>query len=199
MDTAITIVLVIAAYLLGSVSSAIVVCRFMGLADPRTLGSGNPGATNVLRTGSKKAAAVTLIGDLLKGLLPVLAARYLQLGDPAVGAVGLATFCGHVYPLYYGFKGGKGVATAFGVLIALDWGVALLGAATWLAVAAITRISSLAALASSLLAPVYVYWLTHSPALAIFTGVIAIVICWRHRGNIRNLLRGTESRIGKGA
>jgi glycerol-3-phosphate acyltransferase PlsY len=173
------LLLVAAAYLLGSVSSAIIVCRLLGLPDPRGEGSGNPGATNVLRIGGKKAAAVTLIGDMLKGLLPVLAA-----------------FLGHLYPVFFGFRGGKGVATALGVLLGLHWPVGLLTIATWLLIARVFRISSLAALLSLLVTPVYVWWLIPEPALIIALLVMLILLFWRHRSNIRNLLAGRESRIG---
>ncbi len=191
------ILLTVAAYLLGSVSTAIVICRVMGLPDPRGLGSGNPGATNVLRTGSKTAAIITLIGDMLKGLVPVLIARALELPDAAVAAVGVAAFIGHLYPLYFGFKGGKGVATYFGVLLGFDWLVGLLTLATWLAMAGLFRISSLSALVATLLAPGYIYWLTGSQPLTIAGVALTVLIYWRHRSNISNLLAGKEERIGR--
>jgi glycerol-3-phosphate acyltransferase PlsY len=190
------LLLVAAAYLLGSVSSAIIVCRLLGLPDPRGEGSGNPGATNVLRIGGKKAAAVTLIGDMLKGLLPVLAAKLLGAGMAVQAAVALAAFLGHLYPVFFGFRGGKGVATALGVLLGLHWPVGLLTIATWLLIARVFRISSLAALLSLLVTPVYVWWLIPEPALIIALLVMLILLFWRHRSNIRNLLAGRESRIG---
>lgn len=190
------IILVTGAYLLGSVATAVLACRLLGLPDPRTVGSGNPGATNVLRMGGKKAAIITLLGDMLKGLLPVLLARALDLGDPWIAAVALAAFVGHLYPVFFGFKGGKGVATALGGLLGIHWALGLMTLATWLAVAALTRISSLSALTASLLAPGYAWWITGSPALAGAAAAMSLLIYWRHRSNIRNLLAGTEGRIG---
>lgn len=189
--------LILFGYLLGSVSSAIVVCRLAGLPDPRSVGSGNPGATNVLRVGTRTAAAATLAGDLLKGLLPVLAARALEAEPPVLAGVALAAFLGHLYPVFFGFRGGKGVATAFGCLLGIAWGVALAVAATWLVVAKAGRISSLAALAAAVLAPLYTWWLAPEPAYLAMTPVLAVLLIWRHRSNIRNLLRGTEGRIGQ--
>ena len=145
--------LIVGAYLLGSISSAIIVCRLMGLPDPRTQGSHNPGATNVLRIGGKKAAAITLLGDSLKGLIPMLIAHKLQVNDLTLALTGLAAFIGHLYPIFFRLKGGKGVATALGVQIGLHWGFGLLVAATWLIVAKMVNISSLSALVSMALAP----------------------------------------------
>jgi len=188
--------LIVTGYLCGSVASAIVVCRLSGLPDPRSGGSGNPGATNVLRLGGKRAALLTLIGDVLKGVLPVLAARAL-VSDPAViAATALAAFLGHLYPLFFRFKGGKGVATTFGVVVALAWPVALAMAATWLLIAALTRYSSLAALCAGALAPLYALFLTHELAHVTALGVMGALLIWRHRANIRRLLAGSESRIG---
>jgi glycerol-3-phosphate acyltransferase PlsY len=187
---------VIAAYLLGSVSTAIVTCRLMGLPDPRGHGSGNPGATNVLRLGGKKAAIVTLIGDLLKGLLPMLVAQALGLSDGWLATVALAAFLGHLYPVYHRFKGGKGVATALGVLLGIHWAAGLLALATWLVVAAISRISSLSALSAALAAPFYVYVLTRSPWLGAAAVAMTLLVFWRHRSNIAKLRDGTETRIG---
>lgn len=189
-------VLVLFAYLLGSLSSAIILCRLTGLPDPRTQGSGNPGATNVLRFGGKKLAVLTLLGDLLKGLLPVLLARGLGASESVLALVALAAFLGHLYPVFFGFKGGKGVATALGALLGLAWPVALAAAATWLAMALLFRISSLSALTAALLAPAYTWWLTSSRALSVAVVVMSALLFWRHRSNIRNLLQGTESRIG---
>ena len=189
--------LVIAAYLLGSVSSAIVVCRLLGLPVPRTQGSGNPGATNVLRVGGKKAAVVTLVGDMLKGLVAVLAARWFGLGPHVLALAGLAAFFGHLYPVFFGFKGGKGVATALGVLFGFSWLAGLTTAATWMLVAATLRISSLSALTAMALAPIYVWWLTGDRHWLVAASVImTAVMFWRHRQNIANLLHGKESRIG---
>ncbi len=186
---------IVGAYLMGSIASAVVVARLMGLPDPRTQGSGNPGATNVLRLGGKKAAALTLLGDVLKGVIPVLAARLAGLPETGVALVALAAFLGHLYPVFFGFKGGKGVATAFGVLVA---GVPLLGLAilaTWLAVAFATRISSLSALTAAALAPLYAHWLGLALVWTVVSAVIAVLVFWRHRSNIRNLLAGREERI----
>jgi glycerol-3-phosphate acyltransferase PlsY len=190
--------LVLAAYLLGSVSSAIIVCRLMGLPDPRTQGSNNPGATNVLRIGGKKAAAITLAGDCLKGLIPLLAAHALQLETPGLAATGLAAFLGHLYPVFFGFQGGKGVATALGVQWGLYWPLGLSVAAIWLFMAKVIRISSLSALVSMGLAPFLLWWLWDDPWLVGMQVLISLILFWRHRSNIRNLLAGAEGRIGTG-
>ncbi len=189
------ILLVIAGYLFGSLSSAIIICRLLGLPDPRSEGSGNPGATNVLRIGGKKAAAATLVGDMLKGMIPVLIARALDADILTQSLVAVAAFLGHIYPVFFGFRGGKGVATALGVLLGLNWIVGLLTIATWLVVAYFFKISSLAALVAILITPLYIWWLIpHSSLLAamIFMGAL---LFWRHRSNIRNLLDGTEKRL----
>jgi len=190
--------LVLGAYLLGSVSTAILVCRLAGLPDPRSQGSGNPGATNVLRTGRKGAAIITLLGDLLKGLVPVLIAHAFGLEPPWLAAVALAAFLGHLYPVYHGFKGGKGVATALGVLLGIHAPVGLAVLATWLITAAISRLSSLSALTAAALAPLYMYLLTREAWLVGASLLLALMIFWRHRSNIRNLAAGQEPRIGKG-
>lgn len=184
------------AYLLGSLSSAVIVSRIFGLPDPRQEGSKNPGATNVLRLGGKKAAALTLGGDAMKGLLPVLLAQSLGVAPAVLGAVGLAAFLGHLYPLFFGFKGGKGVATSLGVLSGFSGWVGLSALATWLAVAWLARISSLSALVAAVLAPVYVGLFLHSAALVVATLLMSALLIFRHRGNIERLLRGEESRIG---
>ena len=147
------------AYLIGSFSTAIIVCRLYGLPDPRSQGSQNPGATNVLRFGGKKAAAITLLGDFLKGLLPVLVTRALDFSDTTIALVGIATVLGHLYPVYFGFKGGKGVATAFGVLLGLSWLLGAAAALTWIILAKLFRISSLAAILTTSLAPLYAWFL----------------------------------------
>jgi len=190
-----TILLVLAAYLLGSISSAILVCRLMGLPDPRTQGSNNPGATNVLRIGGKRAAAVTLVGDSLKGVLPMLAGHLLGLGPNGLAATGLAAFLGHLYPVFFGFQGGKGVATALGVQIGLWWPIGLSVAALWLFMAKVVRISSLSALVSMGLAPAIVWWFWPEPSLVMAQAVITLILFWRHRSNIRNLITGSEGRI----
>jgi glycerol-3-phosphate acyltransferase PlsY len=188
--------IVLAAYLLGSVSSAILVCRLMGLPDPRGEGSGNPGATNVLRIGGKKAAAITLLGDSLKGLLPMLVAHWLVVSPLVLALTGLAAFLGHLYPVFFGFRGGKGVATALGMQIGLYWPIGLSIAAIWLFVAKVLRISSLAALVSQGLAPAIVWWFWPAPELIVMQTLITLLLFWRHRSNIRKLLSGEEARIG---
>ncbi|MBK1704120.1 acyl-phosphate glycerol 3-phosphate acyltransferase [Halochromatium glycolicum] len=203
--------LVAAAYLLGSISSAIIVCRLMRLPDPRTQGSGNPGATNVLRIGgpkARKAAAITLFGDSLKGFLPMFAAHLLGatgIVDASawlLAGVGLAAFLGHLYPVFFGFKGGKGVATALGVQFGLLLPLGAAVAAIWLFVAKVLKVSSASALISMALAPLLVWllWPLHAEqGTAVLVGMqtlMTLILFWRHRSNIRNLLAGTEGRIG---
>lgn len=187
--------IIIAAYLLGSVSTAILTCKMMGLTDPRTAGSNNPGATNVLRVGGKKAAAITLLGDMFKGLLPVLLGKLLGFDLSWLAFIGLAAFLGHLYPVYFGFKGGKGVATAIGVYVGLNLWAGLLVCATWLFVAKVLKISSLAALVATLLAPLYFYLLTQHATLTVIIVLITVLIYWRHRSNIQNLMSGKEGKI----
>ena len=193
---------VAATYLIGSLSFAVIVSKFYGLDDPRSYGSGNPGATNVLRSGRKKAAALTLLGDALKGLVAVLLARWLQsyfgLADEVVAAVAVAVLAGHMWPLFFGFKGGKGVATALGVLLALSWPVALICAAVWLVMAFGLKISSLAALAATVISPLAAMFLVQQPSWQAAIAVIAALVLLRHRSNIQNLLSGKESKIGSG-
>ncbi|GMQ87010.1 MAG: glycerol-3-phosphate 1-O-acyltransferase PlsY [Gammaproteobacteria bacterium] len=183
-------------YLFGSLSSAIIICRLLGLPDPRSQGSGNPGATNVLRIGGKKAAAATLLGDMLKGLIPVLITRLLGADLAIQASVAVAAFLGHLYPLFFGFKGGKGVATALGVLLGIHWPVGLLTIATWLVIARAFKISSLAALLAILVTPLYIWWLIPNESLLIAMLFIGTLLFWRHRSNIKNLLAGTEEKIG---
>jgi len=191
------ILLITIAYLLGSFSSAIVVCRLMGLADPRTQGSGNPGATNVLRHGSKKAAVITLLLDVFKGIVAVLLARLLTTDEITLAAVTLAVFLGHLYPIFFHFKGGKGVATAFGALTALFWQVGLTALIIWLAMAFIFRYSSLSALTAALITPIAMFWFSQGIlAYTLVSIFIASFLLWRHRSNIRNLLNGKEDKIG---
>jgi acyl phosphate:glycerol-3-phosphate acyltransferase len=190
--------LIIAAYLLGSVSSAIIVCRLMGLPDPRTQGSNNPGATNVMRIGGKKPAAITLVGDSLKGLIPMLVGHALDVSPAVLAGIGLAAFVGHLYPVFFGFKGGKGVATALGVQFGLYWPIGLCVAAVWLFVAKVLKISSLSGLISMALAPVFVWLFWDEKALIGMQLIITGLLIWRHRSNIRNLLDGTEDRISAG-
>jgi glycerol-3-phosphate acyltransferase PlsY len=187
----------IAAYLLGSISSAIVICKLCGLPDPRGQGSGNPGATNVLRYGGKKVAAGVFLGDMLKGLLPVLAAYWLGLSAATIAIVGLLAFAGHIWPVFFGFRGGKGVATAFGVLLGWAWLPAAVLAAVWIGAAVISRISSLGAISAAVCAPLAVWALQDQPVYAWATMLMSVVLLWRHRSNLRNLLRGTEPRIGQ--
>ena len=192
------ILLPVAAYLIGSVSTAIITCRLMGLADPRQTGSNNPGATNVLRHGGKKAAAITLLGDMLKGLIPVLVCLQLTDDVRVIAATGFAAFMGHIMPLYYGFRGGKGVATFYGVLLGFDWISGLLSIAIWLFIAVGLKISSLSALVSVTASPVLIWLLTRSMDLSIATGVMAAIVIIRHRSNIQRLLSGREGSIKAG-
>ena len=189
------ILLIPAAYLLGSISSAIIVSRLMGLPDPCTQGSNNPGATNVLRLGGKKAAALTLLGDMLKGFLPVIAANLLQLDPLILAAVGLAAFLGHLYPLFFSFKGGKGVATALGIQFGLGWQIGGSVALIWLIMAKVVNIASLSALVSMALAPLVIWLFWPAPELIMMQILISIILFWRHRSNIRNLIEGSEDRI----
>lgn len=191
-----SIALTIAAYLLGSLSSAIIVSRVMGLPDPRGEGSGNPGATNVLRYGGRIAGGLTLLGDGAKGTIPVLAGVLVAIPDPGLAAVGLAAFLGHVFPVFFGFQGGKGIATGLGVLLGWSWLTFLAAVASWLVVAAIGRMSSLAALIAFLLAPAYIYAFEGTPWISAGALAMTAATYWRHTGNIRRILAGTEPRIG---
>ena len=188
-------IMIFAGYLAGSLSAAIITCRLMGLGDPRTQGSGNPGATNVLRVGGKKAAAITLLGDAIKGVIPVVAAHLMSAPPLILALVAFAAFLGHLYPVFFGFRGGKGVATAFGVLVALAWpvGLALLG--TWLVMAKIFNISSLAALVAACLSPLYMWLFVPQIEFIGVAAVISIMLVWRHRSNIKFLLDGSEGKI----
>lgn len=189
------ILIIVTAYLVGSISSAIIVCRLMGLPDPRTQGSNNPGATNVLRIGGKKAAAITLFGDSIKGFLPVLVAHYLNSSDLILALTALAAFLGHLFPVFFGFKGGKGVATALGVQFALAWPIGLTIAVVWLFIAYGLKISSLAALVSQALFPIVVWYFMPSVPVIIVAIVISLLLIWRHKSNIEKLLSGTENKI----
>ncbi len=184
------------AYLLGSVSSAVVIARIMGLPDPRETGSKNPGATNILRYGGKTAAVLTLAGDILKGVAAVMMARALTADSMVVTLTGFAAFLGHLFPVYFGFRGGKGVATALGVWLAINPWVGLALIATWVLVALLFRYSSLSALMASLAAPLYVAWLSPGTPYLITIIVMSAILIIRHRDNIRNLIAGTEGRIG---
>jgi glycerol-3-phosphate acyltransferase PlsY len=183
------------AYLFGSLSAAIIVCKLMGLPDPRLQGSKNPGATNVLRYGGKKAAAITLLGDALKGFLPVLAAKLLGQGHGNLEIIAMAAFFGHLYPVFFQFKGGKGVATALGVFLAMSLPVALSMLVTWLVMAFVFNISSLAALTAACLAPVFVWFWEPNMAFIMMSIVLSGVLIWRHRSNIKNLIKGLEGKI----
>jgi glycerol-3-phosphate acyltransferase PlsY len=189
-------VLILASYLTGSLSSAIIVCKLMGLPDPRGEGSGNPGATNVLRFGGKKAAAITLAGDMIKGLIPVLVAKYLDITVLGIALVGLAAFLGHLYPVFFQFKGGKGVATMLGVMFGFSLWIGLATAGTWLFMAKIVKISSLSALVATALAPVYVWFWFNNIATIAVTIIMTVILFWRHRSNIQNLITGKEDKIG---
>ena len=204
MDQNLALLLIPIAYLIGSVSFAVVVSKCMRLPDPHSYGSGNPGATNVLRTGNKLAAVLTLIGDALKGYIAVMLARII-LGDTSLSStmsswvlcgVVIAVFLGHLFPIFHGFKGGKGVATACGILFGINW---ILGAATlstWIIVAMFMRYSSLAALAAAVFGPIYFVFLFGFQPIGVALLVVCLLLIWRHRSNIQNLMNGTESRIG---
>jgi len=197
MNTALAI---IAGYLIGSLSFAVIVSKLMGLADPHTYGSGNPGATNVLRSGNKLAAVLTLIGDAGKGFFALWLAKYLAPSLPldalALAGVALAVFLGHLYPLFFKFRGGKGVATAAGILLAIHWVLGLATIATWLVIAVFFRYSSAAALAAALFAPFYTFFMFGLTPYLPVTVAICALLFWRHKDNIANLLNGTESKIG---
>ena len=198
---AVSLVFVAAAYLMGSVSFAVVASRLFALPDPRSYGSGNPGATNVLRTGNKAAAVVTLLGDGVKGWLAVwLAQRFgtpFGAADWTIPAVALAVFVGHLYPVFHRFAGGKGVATAAGIVAALHWPLALVLGVVWLVMAYGFKISSLAALVTAALMPIGMFWVMGN-ALTAWTMIpIAVLLFWRHRNNIRQLLEGKERGIGR--
>jgi glycerol-3-phosphate acyltransferase PlsY len=186
----------IASYLIGSIASAVIVARIFKLPDPRLAGSGNPGATNVLRLGGKKAAIITLLGDLGKGLLPVLLLRALAAPDEALAVAALLAFIGHLFPVFFGFKGGKGVATAAGALLGLNPIIGLLTIGTWLLTARITRFSSAAAIVAAVAAALASVYLT-SPPIMLAINLMSITLIYRHRQNIRRLLRGAEPRIGQ--
>jgi len=187
----------IASYLLGSVSSAIIICRILGLPDPRTEGSKNPGATNVLRIGGKKVAAFVLIFDGLKGAMPILLAHYFGLSLFELTIILLSAFLGHVFPIYYGFKGGKGVATYLGGLIGLNFFVGLTFSIIWLIVAKVIKVSSIAALTATLLSPIYFYFITtHDVKATLIIFLINLFIYFTHRENIRRIMNGEEGVIG---
>lgn len=195
----VSVAFVVIAYLIGSISFAVVVSWCFGLPDPHSYGSGNPGATNVLRTGKKAAAILTLLGDAAKGALAYWLAWYFAprfgLGETTLGAVALAAFLGHLFPVYFRFKGGKGVATAFGILLAMDWRLALATLLVWILTAIITRYSSLAAVLAALAAAVAAAYFVGWGPLGWGVCAMTALLIWRHRGNIQRLLAGTEGRI----
>ena len=194
META--FIYLILGYLIGSLPFAVIVSKLFGLADPRSFGSGNPGATNVLRTGNKAAAALTLLGDASKGLFAMWLAAKVGAGETATALTGLAAFLGHLYPVFLKFKGGKGVATAIGVLIGLDGWIALGAAAVWLATALVSRYSSLAAITAACVAPTLALAWHGRGAVAVVVGTMCLLLIWRHRGNLGRLIAGTENAIG---
>lgn len=189
------IIATLISYLFGSISSAIITCKLMGLADPRTQGSRNPGATNVLRIGGKKAAIITLAGDVLKGVIPVLLAKAYGFDSLGMACVTAAAFFGHLFPIFFRFEGGKGVATAFGCIIALSLPVGLCLVGTWLLIAITTRYSSLAALLTALIAPFYMWYFTNE-TYTIMAVIISLFLIYRHRANIKKLVKGEETKIG---
>jgi glycerol-3-phosphate acyltransferase PlsY len=204
MNFTFELLLIPLAYLIGSISFAVVVSKCMRLPDPHSYGSGNPGATNVLRTGNKLAAVLTLIGDALKGFFAVMLARVLLGDDPLSSTMNswllcgvvIAVFLGHLFPVFHGFKGGKGVATACGILFGINWILGLATLSTWIIVATFMRYSSLAALAAAVFGPIYFVFLFGFQPIAAALLVVCLLLIWRHRSNIRNLMNGTESRIG---
>ena len=197
------VIAAIAAYLIGSLSFAVIVSRLMGLNDPRTYGSGNPGATNVLRSGNKAAAILTLLLDALKGFVPVFLVKEFGapygLDEGTLALVALAAFLGHLWPVFFRFKGGKGVATAAGVLLGLNPWLGLATLATWIIVAVFTRYSSLAALVAAVFAPFYQVLIWGSGPIAVAVFVMGALLVWRHSANIQKLLKGTESKLGQKA
>lgn len=185
------------AYLIGSISSAILVCRLLGLPDPRSQGSLNPGASNVLRIGTKKAAVITLAGDLFKGLLPVILGKWYGFSPLVLSLIACAAFLGHLYPIYFNFAGGKGVATGLGALFGLSFLLGLCVSLTWLIVAFLLRYASLASCLAFLLAPVFTWFLTHSSIYFLAICFLSVMVIYRHRSNISNLAHGTEHKLGQ--
>ncbi len=193
----INISIILLAYLLGSIASAILVCKAMGLGDPRSSGSGNPGATNVLRLYGKPAAILTLTGDVLKGVIPVLLARTVGSPDIIIALTGLAVFMGHLFPIFFGFRGGKGVATLIGVLIATHWILGLAYIGTWLIAAFLFRYSSLSALIAAVMTPLYTTQVLSDVYYIYTTSTMCLILIWRHRSNINKLINGKEDKIGQ--
>ena len=203
MQTLYPVLATLAAYLIGSLSFAVIVSLAMGLNDPRTYGSGNPGATNVLRSGNRAAAVATLLLDALKGFVPVVLVKEFGmpygLDEGTIALVGLAAFLGHLWPVFFGFKGGKGVATAAGVLLGLNPWLGLATLATWIIIAVFTRYSSLAAVVAAVFAPFYQILIWGGGPIAVAVALMGMLLVYRHRSNIEKLLKGTESKLGKKA
>jgi glycerol-3-phosphate acyltransferase PlsY len=185
--------LILFAYLLGSISSAILLSKLMGFTDPRSEGSKNPGATNVLRIAGKKAAFFTLVGDCLKGLIPVLIAHWLSDDSIVIALTGFSAFLGHCFPLFFGFKGGKGVATAIAVCVGYDWLIGVIIIAIWLLFAKVFKISSLAAIVAFATLPALVYWQSGAWSTTAVFGLMSLILIWRHKANIQRLMQGTEA------
>lgn len=188
--------MLIISYLFGSINSAIIICKLFALPSPRSVGSGNPGATNVLRLGGKKAAAITLLSDVIKGLIPVLIAHLLQLSSVEIGYVALAAVIGHIFPLFFGFKGGKGVATLIGVILGFYWLIGVIFLIAWLICAAISRYSSLSALIATVVSVTCIIFLYDFGTALPFL-IIAMIVIIRHHENIKRLINGSESKIGQ--
>ena len=190
------LIAIVLSYLMGSISTAILICKIMGLPDPRTQGSGNPGATNVLRYGGKSATIITLLGDTFKGVIPVLIAKHYGFDALDLSLIAFAAFFGHLYPIFFRFQGGKGVATALGCLTALAWPLGAMLALTWVVMAVCFRYSSLAALTAAALAPLYA-WILTNPTYAAMVSVMSLLLVIRHKQNILKLWSGEEKKIGK--
>ncbi|BAP58223.1 hypothetical protein THII_3926 [Thioploca ingrica] len=193
----INLLLPICAYLLGSISGALLACRWLGLSDPRYQGSGNPGATNVLRHSGKKAAVITLVIDVFKGISAVFIAKLLTTSPLVLAGTSFMVFLGHLYPIFFEFRGGKGVATALGILMVLNWQVSLAALATWLVILVIFRYVSLASIAAAMFAPAYMFWFTGIPEYILVSFMMSSLLIWRHRSNINNLLTGQEDKINE--
>ena len=191
------ILLPICAYLLGSISGALLACQWMRLPDPRNHGSGNPGATNVLRESGKKAAVITLIIDILKGIVAVSMAKWFTISPLILAGTSFMVFLGHLYPVFFEFRGGKGVATALGILMVLNWQVGLAALATWLVILVIFRYVSLASIAAAIFTPAYMFWLTGIPEYILVSFMMGSLLIWRHRSNINNLLNNQEDKINE--
>jgi len=193
--TPLALIMIISAYLLGSISSAVLICRLLRLPDPRSVGSNNPGTTNVLRIGGRKAAAAVLLCDMLKGTIPVWASYFLHIDPLILGLIAIAACLGHMYPIFFHFKGGKGVATALGAIAPIGWDLTAMVMATWLFVAIIFRYSSLAAIVTVLLAPFYT-WMV-KPQYTLPVAMLCCLIVLRHHQNIKRLFAGTEPKVGE--